>query len=124
MGMYTELYLACNLKKDTPENILNWLKGDTETPFTQLKNTRLEKNNMKYSSYYFYAQPHQEITYDSISKSYHLLLLFNLKNYDNEIHKLLICVMPYIDAYEGEHLGHTRYEEDRIPTLIFKEKEN
>jgi hypothetical protein len=30
--------------------------------------------------------------------------------------------MPYLDASDGEYLGHTRYEEDPLPTnLIYGE---
>jgi len=42
----------------------------------------------------------------------------NLKNYDNEIFKLLEWLAPYIDT--NGFLGFKRYEEDYDPTLIYK----
>jgi len=128
MGMYTELYLGCDLKKNTPKSLIDWLYGHNNeniefeelasmSPIELIK-TRL--NTLLGSSYYFHAQSILKINFDNISKSYHLLLITNIKNYDSEIEKLINILMPHIDAFEGEHIGHVRYEEDTLPTFIVK----
>ena len=42
----------------------------------------------------------------------------DLKNYENEIEDFLAWIKPHLDASEGEYLGHTRYEEDPLPTFL------
>ena len=126
MGMYTELYLGVELSKDTDEGIVKWLslhnKGD-EITFsdirllapTELAGTRLDV--LSGSSYYFDALPHFQFEYDDISKSYHLTLGLNIKNYSNEIDTFLKILEPYITSIG--HIGHTRYEEEEVPTLLY-----
>lgn len=130
MGMYTELYLGLDLKKDTPKELLDWLYGhnDESVPLSELeamcpkelKDTRFD--TLLCGSYYFYAQPYLNIQYDKISNSHHFTLITNLKNYSSEIEKFVALIMPYVDAYKGEHLGHYRYEEDKLPTFIVKDE--
>ena len=126
MGMYTELYLGVDLKKDTPMSIINWLNANQEFNYkeatlkcpTDLKNTQLSTLRGG-GSYYFYAQPHFNFKYDEISESYHLTLGINIQNYDNEIDSFLQLLRPYLYMEDGEHMGHVRYKEDTTPTLLY-----
>lgn len=125
MGMYTELYLGVELKKDTREDIIQWLEAHKDDSISiyvlmalapiELKNTRL--NVLSGSSYYFDAQPHFNFKYDNISRSYFLTLGLNIKNYDNDIKIFLDMIRPYITTIG--HIGHTRYEENEEPTILY-----
>ena len=113
MGMYTELYLAVELNKDMPEDIINWIND------SELRNdvpSRISNFGFS-SSYYFDGIACKKFTYDEISNSYYLTTRFDLKNYDSEIQKLLSILEPYITS--SGHIGHIRYEEDDYPTMIF-----
>jgi len=130
MGMYTELYLACDLKKDTEQRILDWLNAhmteDTKNYWKAIEKTIPEElidtrlDSLTGGSYYFYAQQYRSFEYDTVSKSYHLTVILNIKNYKDEIATLLDLLMPHIDASPGEHIGHVRYEEDRLPQFLVK----
>ena len=129
MGMYTEIYLGVDLKEDTPREIISWLAAHIDKSSTYekvrclapeiLRGTRFEI--LSGDSYYFYAQQHISFVFDEISHSYHFTLVCNIKNYDNEIQKLLDLIRPYLDMYPNEHMGHIRYEEDDTPTFLFAE---
>ena len=114
MGMYTELYLAVELSKDVPNNIIQWLNSDGELANAP---SRIKNGFTGWDSYYFASQPFTVFKYDDISESYFLTTVFNIKNYENEIDFLLETLTPYI-IREG-HIGHTRYEEFYYPTILF-----
>ena len=119
--MYTELMLAVDLKKDTRKDIINWImemnKDDhnydliEEICPTEMKDTRFSSGLLA-SSLLF--------DFDSISNSYHLTFLTNVKDYSSEVDKLVDLLMPYIDMNRGEMCGYTRYEESIEPTIIYK----
>ena len=119
MGMYTELYLSFKFRKDTPKQIINWIKAHDDdnisfeelldlTPET-LKGTRL--SSLLGSSAYF-----DSITTCKITEDYKFLCIFNIKNYNEEIQKLFDMFEPFIDSYG--HIGHIRYEEYDLPDII------
>jgi hypothetical protein len=114
MGMYTELYLAVELSKDTPKDIVAWIDG-----YKELENApcRIKDGFTGRDSYYFDSQPFTVFKYDDISNSYYLTTVFNLKNYENEIEFMLNTLEPYIVS--NGHIGHTRYEEYENPTILF-----
>lgn len=125
MGMYTELYMGVEFSKDTPSELIKWLNSNNEDdsdldllnkicPY-ELRDTRLSA--LCGDSYYFDALSHFKFTYDLISRSYFLTFGCNIKNYSNEIAILLKILEPFITS-DG-HIGHIRYEEDDIPTLLF-----
>lgn len=124
MGMYTELYLACDLQKNTPEEVLNYFKQQlNDQEITSVPEALLDtrfKNGVLVGSYYFYGIPTLKLEWDEIGNNYHLLILTNLKNYSDEIRILVDLLMPYIDAAKDEHIGHIRYEEDDLPTFLIK----
>jgi len=127
MGMYTELYLAVELTKYTREDIIQWMSkhnstkdwhGVPEIAPEEVKNSRLDV--LSGDSYYFDAIPVMKFKYDKISDSYYLTVIFNIKNYEDEIEKFLKLIEPYVIS-EG-HVGHKRYEESDKPTLIYYDK--
>lgn len=125
MGMYTELYMGVELSKNTPVELIEWLDGHTGDDVDydlldkicpeELRGTRL--SILSGSSYYFDAMPHFCFKYDNISQSYFLTFGCNIKNYSNEVDTLLKILEPFITS-DG-HIGHIRYEEYDVPTLLF-----
>lgn len=129
MGMYTELYLSCEIKDEAPEEvkqIIEHLFGDLEEIETPPDHWFFSCGRWEMvgscSSYYFTPFASSQ-TYTDFKGSLSFTTRFDLKNYDGEIQGFLDWVMPYIDACEGDHLGHYRYEEDLEPTMIYYGKE-
>lgn len=130
MGMYTQLMFNAELRKDTPDqviSILEFMTGDAsygiapETPEHALFDTERWTFMLVSSSYYF--EPNASKTSfrkDDITKSWHLSVLCDLKNYSGEIEAFLDWIMPYLDDSNRQVLGWTWYEEDDEPTLIRK----
>lgn len=124
MGMYTELYLAIELDKNTNKDIIEFLNfqlNREETEFVSKSNHEFFKCSRSSSfgymdSYYFDSIPVFKFRHDDISNSYFLTMVFNLKNYENEIEKFLDLINPYIIS-DG-HIGHKRYEEQETPTIL------
>lgn len=126
MGMYTELYLGTKLRGDTPAEVFSLIEraigGMSENwdlpdhPF--FKCERWSCIFCGGGSYYFEAPCFQKLfDPDPICNgARQLLIVVNLKNYDQEIQHFLDWISPYID--EGGHVGHMRYEEDEVPTLL------
>ena len=126
MGMYTELHFNVELKRNVPQDIIQLLEymvngGDEwkhSLPDHELFKSDRWNYMLRCDSYYFSADTHSTIRLDSIAKSYFLCIRCNLKNYEDEIESFIDWVMPYIDAYPGDFLGFSRYEETEIPCLI------
>lgn len=136
MGMYTELYLSCSIKKDTPQevvNILKYLFGEWDKelyangcpfpkPIHQFFDCPRWGMVGRCSSYYFAPEAMSMFKLNDINKGYTLITRSDLKNYNNEIALFLLWLNPFIDACKGDHLGHIRYEEDEEPTIIYYTK--
>lgn len=137
MGMYTELMLGVSFKSDTPENIIEILKGmcnyeegdeilykmefDSLLPDHPLFSTSRWTWMLRSGSYYFDALNVCELVYDDISASYYLTVITNLKNYTGEIEEFIDWITPYVDT-QG-FAGYKRYEESEHPTLIYFNRE-
>lgn len=127
MGMYTSLHLAVNLKKDTPEEVVNILKflvnRDSPPPEALPDHPffRAERWGMVLScdSYYFSGTQFGVLEWDEILDAYTLTTLSNMKNYGDEIFLFLDWLHPYLDAFPGDFLGYTQYEECPEPELLF-----
>ena len=126
MGMYTEFHYNAELKQDIPEEVravLEFMVGNLDqepsTPDHPLfaEGTRW-RFMLRCDSYYFDADTHSTLRDDRQGGSY-LCIRCNLQNYADEIEKFCDWVRPYIDKFEGEFLGFSRYEETETPTLIF-----
>lgn len=113
--MYTQLFLDVNLKKDTPNEIIDTLKLMVVGKSTKWNN-RLDWV-FNSSSYNFSNNQFAKIEYDKIYKAYRLIVLCDFKNYDDEIEQLIEWLKPYIDN-DGMY-GYTRYEEDDEPTILY-----
>lgn len=144
MGMYTELYLTVELKKDLPQDIVDTLTVICAERRTEEHEYGVEKEVVvnrlqlpdegrnifssdrvwwlgRSSSYYFAGDPFSRLRLDNISQTYHMSIFGNIKNYGNEIQEFLNWLQPHVDP--RGYAGHIRYEEDYVPTLIFFRKE-
>lgn len=116
MGMYTQLHLDVELKKDTPKEIIDTL--------TEMVKGECEKWNNRLnwcfnsSSCYFNNFAYSKLWKDEISNSYKLFVHCDFKNYDNEIEILLEWLKPHIEN-NYNMLGYTRYEEFKKPTILY-----
>jgi len=125
--MYTELVFAAKIKKDTPSEVikvLDYMAGNKENCPEKLPNHpffETERWSILFtcSSYYFNGWAKPIFEYDDIGNEYSLTTWANLKNYDDEISKFIDWIMPYLNVFEDEFLGYSRYEQDDKPTLIY-----
>jgi hypothetical protein len=126
MGMYTELIFGAELKKDTPENVIEALKymiGDTEEkpkdfPLPDGRCERLFRG----SSYYFGVNsPVSKMWKDDICGNWVLSTRSNIKNYAGEIETFLGWIKPYI--YDGsgyrDMYAIVTYEEAEEPNIYY-----
>lgn len=142
MGMYTEIVLAMQLKRDTPSEVIEILEYLVDTfqkqgpeiapshPFFQTPRWKMIGDG---DSYYFPGITNSKIEYDDIARAYFLTVRSNLKNYDQEIQKFLHWLAPYSQAGtytpprngfpptgpDQDFVGYFFYEEDERPTLVF-----
>lgn len=129
--MYTELVLKCSLKEDIDENaknILDYLFNNKELDENKIPNHEFFKcqrwNHIGSSSSYYHI-PFALSRWDTKIGSY-LFSRSDLKNYDDEIDKFLDWINPYIEDYNSDDklcIGYKWYEEDEIPTLIYKKQD-
>lgn len=139
MGMYTEIYINVNLKKETPQSVLDVLKAMCDYN----EDAQCLKDHPSRWLYLFgdcsYYTPRTEcakLTYDDISKQWSLLGKGDIKNYGGEIEEFFEWICPWIDFEEDPEedrdpeceyqtkmfVGYHRYEEDVEPTLVYKSK--
>lgn len=126
MGMYTEINIAFELKRDAPGEVCEMLKymatsGDKDRPPSLPGHAFFECERWDFlfrcDSYYFPGNSHAEFYFDEISKSWFLVARANLKNYDGEIEAFMEWIAPYVECCDGEYFGYSRYEETDWPTL-------
>jgi len=124
MGMYTELNIGVELKKDTPDQIIKILdymvKGEgeyTKTDHNMFNTSRWDWMLRSGGSYYFDGKPQLSWHKDEITGSYFLSVRTNIKNYSSELEEFLDFIVPYIDTVG--YLGTYRYEENENPTLVY-----
>jgi hypothetical protein len=124
MGMYTELYLRSGLKMDTPQEVIDLLRmmvaGDPPdtTPFGGGRCPWM----LQCSSHYHFPFAVSSMHRIGVLDRWYLFVRCDLKNYEGEIEAFLKWIAPHLDACKGEYIGHTRYEEDPLPThLIYGE---
>jgi hypothetical protein len=125
MGMYTEIYINVDLKKDTPDDVIGVLKALCRIlPDQECDDVLADYpdgwiclfSNM---SYYTPFTNCKFLEFDDISKKWSLLGKGDIKNYNMEIEEFFEWIMPYVDGYPGDFIGYSRYEEDQKPTLMF-----
>jgi hypothetical protein len=124
MGMYTEIYVNVDLKKDTPPDVIDVLRAIVEGDYA---NTVLsaypDRWPMLFSdgSYYTPLTCASSLTYDGIHNGHSLIGKGDIKNYEREIEAFFDFIAPHVDDNVGDtvFIGYSRYEEDTMPTLYF-----
>ena len=121
MGPFTEFYINTDLKKDTPEDVINILLAMCYPAVNEdqhcLKGVPGRWAYMFHSkSYYFPYVTCAKLTSDKVRGGYSLLAKGNIKNYKNEIEQFFDFVKPWC---ENDFIGYHRYEEYREPTLVY-----
>jgi hypothetical protein len=125
MGMYTEMYLGVTLEglPDDLVKVFTWMTnpvGDNPpVPDHEFFTCDRWQGMFISTSYYFQADAVCSFFYDGISKNHRLTFRSDIKNYQDEHGKFLDLIEPYLDQDRSGHAGHTRYEEDLVPTLLF-----
>jgi hypothetical protein len=127
MGMYTELHYNVELKKSVPDEVIKTLQYMLDPleaeqprplPGHTLFSTQRWDVMLRMSSAYFPARTHSEL-FEQFDQ-WHLGVRCNLKNYNEEIEKFVDWLDPYVDAFKGDFLGFSRYEESEDPEIIRK----
>ena len=123
MGMYTEIYINVDLKKDTPDDVIKVLKAlcrilpDQEYDEVIADYPSRWIHLFSNMSYYTPYTNCRFLEFDNISNQWSLLGKGDIKNYGNEIEVFFEWIMPWIEGSVGDFIGYQRYEEDQLPTL-------
>jgi len=127
MGMYTELVLNVEVRKDAGQDVLDCLynmvnNGEQAKPPAKDEENALFKTDrwrfmLKTGSFYF--TPFSTSAYRELQGNFYLSIRTDLKNYSGEIEKFLEWLVQYVDGYEGDFMGYKRYEERDDPTLLY-----
>ena len=128
MGMYTELIFGAELKKDTPEEVIDNLKymvGEKELPEPpeEVKDFWFV---LRGASYYFGVDSAvKELWFNDTCESWHLSSRSNIKNYGEEIEAFLAWIKPYIEHASGgrDFYAIVTYEEAEEPTIYYLDEE-
>jgi len=126
MGMYTELIFGAELKKDTPDGVINALKymiGEIEEKPLDfpLPDGRCEWLFRGGSYYFAVSDPVSKMWLDGIDKRWHISTRSNIKNYDGEIDTFIEWIRPYIKHGSGSRnmFAIKIYEEQSEPTIYY-----
>lgn len=107
MGKYYEFVMACELKKDLPQEVidtLNYMLASGETDLVDFPDHPLfeiedeyEWNGMLVTkSYYYPGETRTSFSYDDIAQTYYLTIRTHVKgNSNREIQKFLHWIAPY-----------------------------
>ena len=122
MGMYTELFLQVNLKKETPEEVIKAIEvmigtsdEDIEPPF---KGERWDFMLRQSSHYHFPFSVAKLEQLPYLEDKYFLFVRCDFKNYDGELSKFLEWLAPWVCPADTHYQGHHMYEECEEPTRI------
>ena len=125
MGMYTEIYVNVDLKKETPDDVIQVLKAmvghlSNEEEYEVLKDYPSRWSCLFSDMSYYTPRTHcRYLHFDTISNQWSLLGKGDIKNRTNEIEQFFEWITPWVDGYPGDFIGYKRYEECRKPTLYF-----
>ena len=128
MGDYTQLHLNVNLRRNTPDYVINAIKYMLDDSHKVKEDIRFsnhplfETDRWKWmllgDCYYFQGSTASKLSEPEHDwEDYYLTVNSNFKNYCNEIDLFLDFISPYIDQ-EG-FLGYQRYNGVDDPTLIY-----
>ena len=127
MGMYTQFHFASEFKKDTSEEVIETLRYMADRSLEKPEELPLHpffecsRWDMLFAmdSYYFDYKTHCDFSFDDIGDAWYLSVTSNLKNYSNEIELFVDWITPYLEKYDGDFLGYSRYEETEEPEIIY-----
>ena len=121
MGDYTELVLACELSKETPETFITLIKWCIDGDQSLRQHISIEEQGFRgvlYSdSAYFPYKAHSTLNYVSRSNAYQLSVRANMKNYDNFIYFFIVAIS--VHAITDGFVGYERSEYSDDPNLIY-----
>ena len=126
--MYTEFHFRAHLKEDgSADALVQWLKDEKpwdRTPFNAHEFFQCDRwSNLFCSGGAVYQQsmPYR-FTMKGVAGSFYneLFIHSSFKHYGHEIELFLDWIDPFVDAYPGDFLGYSLYEESETPTLYFK----
>ena len=123
MGMYTEIYVNVDLKKETPQEIIDTLGqlcANVQPDGFPKRSGALFSNGSYYTPFTFV----RSLTYDTNLSRWSFLGKGDLKNYSGEVEHFFDWLMPWVDGSPGDFVGYRRYELDQKPTLVFIPEEN
>jgi hypothetical protein len=125
MGMYTELIFGAELKKETPNEVIEALKYMLGEVKEKPNNFPLPDGRCEWlfqgSSYYFAINESvNKMWLDEIDNCWHISTRSNIKNYKDEIETFLEWIKPHIDSGSGDRdmYAITIYESGE-PVLYF-----
>lgn len=119
MGMYTEIFISADLKQDTPESVIDVLRGMCDWEYeSEALNEMGSRTRYLFNSGSHYTPNTQckELTFDSIARQYSIIGKGDIKNYNSEIERFFEFIKPHC---ESGFIGFYRYEEDREPKLVY-----
>ena len=124
MGMYTELILGCELKAETPKEIIEAIKDllgdDQERVQKAIDQIGLTRNPIVGASYYFGVSSGQSyFRVEPHANAYVLSTRSNIKNHSGDIEIFLKWLKPYIKTGSGSKdiYAIVIYEESSAPVL-------
>lgn len=130
MGIYTHFVINVNLRKNTPQEVIDTLLYlSSQSLYNPI--------NENHQLYYMYGEEKLIFTghsgvfdgdsyclffFDEVQEEWKLTINSSMKNYDREYQKFLDYIQPYIAMEFEEHqkfLGFMRDETQDAPTLIY-----
>lgn len=126
MGLYTELIFGAELKKDTPNEVIESLKymlGEIENKPANfpLPDGRCERLFKSVSYHFAISNSVNKMWFDNIDNRWHLSTRSNIKNYRQEIQTFLEWIKPYIYSGSGgrDMYAIVIHEEQDEPTVHY-----
>jgi len=130
MGMYTELIFGAELKKETPNEVievLQYMLGQLEDkPINfPLPDGRCEWLFQGGSYYFAINNPVNKMWIDNTDKQWRISTRSNIKNYENEIQLFLDWIKPYVESGSGnrEMYAIVIYEDSETPIIYYLDEE-
>lgn len=128
MGMYTELVLKCRIVDRVPdavEEVLQHMFNGKEMARAWPAELSADRMPCIGSCSSFYHTPFALSKYSNegtnpSGKGGYIFSRSDLKNYGGEIEQFLDWLRPYMEDDPGSCIGWQWYEEDEVPTLIFR----
>lgn len=112
MGMYTEFHFFGELRRDAPAQVVAVMQYLLNDVGDESAAEGLEHPFFECDRWHFIGGGSScgTLTLSKLSGC-EFAINCSLKNYNGEIEKFVDWVMPYLDNYNGEFLGYSRYED-------------